>query len=104
MQAEGRYDSNLGLQSFMTGHLYECPNGHLFVIGECGQAMQVCITGREGGTQAAGMGERDPCIQVAARNTLDGPPADIWVVLLRRKLPVFTASLLLHVTLVLNCT
>lgn len=42
-QAEGHYYSNLGLESFMAGHLYECPNGHLFVIGECGGAMQVCV-------------------------------------------------------------
>jgi hypothetical protein len=35
------YYNRLGLQGFMNGHLYECPNGHLFVIGECGQAMQV---------------------------------------------------------------
>jgi len=41
LQAEGRYYRGIGLQSFMAGHLYECPNGHLFVIGECGQAMQV---------------------------------------------------------------
>jgi hypothetical protein len=26
--------------SFMRGHLYQCPNGHMYVIGECGGAMQ----------------------------------------------------------------
>lgn len=26
--------------SFMRGHLHQCPNGHFFVIGECGGAMQ----------------------------------------------------------------
>jgi hypothetical protein len=26
--------------SFMRGHLHQCPNGHYFVIGECGGAMQ----------------------------------------------------------------
>lgn len=26
--------------SFMSGHLYRCPNGHMYVIGECGGAMQ----------------------------------------------------------------
>lgn len=36
----GHYYSR-DLQSFMAGHLYQCPNGHLFVIGECGGAMQV---------------------------------------------------------------
>lgn len=44
VQAEGRYYSGMGLASFMAGHLYECPNGHLFVIGECGGAMQVSGT------------------------------------------------------------
>jgi hypothetical protein len=39
MKGEGGWQSNL--QSFMQGHLYSCPNGHLFVIGECGGAMQV---------------------------------------------------------------
>lgn len=43
LQAEGKYYNGLGLQGFMNGHLYECPNGHLFVIGECGQAMQVIL-------------------------------------------------------------
>lgn len=26
--------------SYLQGHLYTCPNGHMYVIGECGQAMQ----------------------------------------------------------------
>lgn len=38
MQGEGGHSS---LNSFLAGHLYECPNGHLFVIGNCGGAMQV---------------------------------------------------------------
>lgn len=38
MRAEGGHSS---LENFMAGHLYECPNGHLFVIGNCGGAMQV---------------------------------------------------------------
>lgn len=29
-----------GVTSFMRGHLHTCPNGHFFVIGECGGAMQ----------------------------------------------------------------
>ena len=38
-------------------HWYECPNGHPFYIGECGQAMQVshCI---ECGAQVGGRGHR----------------------------------------------
>jgi hypothetical protein len=28
------------VSSFMRGHLHQCPNGHFFVIGECGGAMQ----------------------------------------------------------------
>jgi hypothetical protein len=28
------------VDSFMRGHLYQCPNGHMYVIGECGGAMQ----------------------------------------------------------------
>jgi hypothetical protein len=26
--------------SFLQGHLYQCPNGHMYVIGNCGGAMQ----------------------------------------------------------------
>ena len=25
-----------------SGHWYTCPNGHVYLIGECGGAMQVC--------------------------------------------------------------
>jgi hypothetical protein len=28
------------VSSFMRGHLHQCPNGHFFVIGECGGAME----------------------------------------------------------------
>lgn len=28
------------MASFMRGHLHQCPNGHFFVIGECGGAME----------------------------------------------------------------
>lgn len=28
------------IASFMSNHLYRCPNGHMYVIGECGGAMQ----------------------------------------------------------------
>jgi len=40
-QAEGGDYIDMGFNSFMAGHLYQCPNGHLFVIGDCGQAVQV---------------------------------------------------------------
>jgi hypothetical protein len=26
--------------SWLSGHLYQCPNGHVYTIGECGGAMQ----------------------------------------------------------------
>jgi hypothetical protein len=29
-----------GLDDFLRGHLNRCPNGHLYIIGECGGAMQ----------------------------------------------------------------
>jgi hypothetical protein len=28
------------MDSFMRGRLYQCPNGHMYMIGECGRAMQ----------------------------------------------------------------
>jgi hypothetical protein len=34
----GRGYGDMG--SWLQGHLYQCPNGHMYVIGECGQAMQ----------------------------------------------------------------
>eukprot|EP00775_Hariotina_reticulata_P006332 gene6332-6566_t len=39
MQGEGGWQRDL--QSFMQGHLYQCPNGHVFVIGDYGGAMQL---------------------------------------------------------------
>ena len=33
--------SNLrDMPAYMQGHLYRCPNGHVYLIGECGGAMQ----------------------------------------------------------------
>lgn len=34
----GRGYGDMG--SWMQGHLYQCPNGHMYVIGECGGAME----------------------------------------------------------------
>ena len=27
--------------AWLSGHLYQCPNGHLYTIGDCGGAMQM---------------------------------------------------------------
>jgi hypothetical protein len=40
--------------SFMQRHLYRCPNGHLYVIGDCGQAME-CARCVECGAVIGGM-------------------------------------------------
>jgi len=42
---QAMYDAEFGrgygsMVSFMRGHLHQCPNGHFFMIGECGGAMQ----------------------------------------------------------------
>ncbi len=29
--------------SYLQNHLYRCPNGHVYLIGECGQAMQASL-------------------------------------------------------------
>ncbi|GBF88382.1 hypothetical protein Rsub_01094 [Raphidocelis subcapitata] len=33
-------DSGVAAASYLQGHVYTCPNGHVYVIGECGGAMQ----------------------------------------------------------------
>lgn len=38
--AERRNTGQGRFEDFMRGHAYRCPNGHLYVIGECGGAMQ----------------------------------------------------------------
>ncbi|KAF6248732.1 hypothetical protein COO60DRAFT_1033170 [Scenedesmus sp. NREL 46B-D3] len=41
VQAMHRAEFGYGdVDSFMRGHMYQCRNGHLYVIGECGGAMQ----------------------------------------------------------------
>lgn len=57
------------VSSFMRGHLHQCPNGHFFVIGKCGGAMQeskcvVCgaVVGGRSHTLASGNQQADRAV------------------------------------------
>jgi hypothetical protein len=57
----------------MAGHLYECPNGHLFVIGECGGAMQVRSPWHAGPADSStewGVTGKDHLLSAAAADTV----------------------------------
>jgi hypothetical protein len=61
---QGEFKRGYGdVASFMQGHLYYCPEGHPYVIGECGGAMQMsrcpeCGAAIGGGSHRLAVGNR----------------------------------------------
>lgn len=36
-----KFDKRISESTFGQGHIYRCPNGHVYMIGECGGASEV---------------------------------------------------------------